>query len=87
MDYLELWQEPGVYPRVTTGMALQNSSSSVTSGLLSSCRGYLGTILEAWQGNRNASRGEAGEPGSHSSCHRHIGVPINFQEELGIGSF
>ena len=68
-------------------MTLQNSTFSVTSGLLSSCKGHLGIILEAWQGNRDAPRGEAGDPGSHSSCHRHIGIPINFQEESGIVSF
>ena len=31
------------------------------------------------QGNTDASRGEAGDPGSLSSCHRDIGIPINFQ--------
>ena len=51
------------------------------SGLLCSCRGHLGAILEAWQGNRDASRGEDGDTVSLSSCHRDIGIPINFQEE------
>ena len=59
---------------------------SMTSGLLSSCEGHLGILLEAWNSNRDASQGEAGEPGSHSSCHRDIGIPINFQEESGIVS-
>ena len=31
---------------------------SATSGLLCSCEGYLGILLEAWQGNRDDSRGE-----------------------------
>ena len=35
----------------------------------------------------DASRGEAGEPVFYSSCHRDIGIPINFQEESGIVSF
>ena len=33
------------------------------SGLLSSCEGHLGILLEAWQDNRNASRCEAGDQG------------------------
>ena len=41
-------------------------------------------LLEAWQGNTDASRGEAGDPGSVSSCHSDIGIPINFQEDSGI---
>ena len=44
-------------------------------------------VLEAWQGNMDSSRGEAGEPVSHSSCHRDIGIPINFQEESDFVSF
>ena len=30
------------------------------SGLLSSCKGYLGIILQAWQGNRDTSQGDLG---------------------------
>ena len=44
-------------------------------------------LLEAWQGNTDASRGEAGDPGSVSSCHSDIGIPINFQEDSGIVTF
>ena len=33
---------------------------SVTSGLLSSYEGHLRNLLEAWQGNTDTSRGEAG---------------------------
>ena len=50
----------------------------MTSGLLSSSEGQVGIVLEAWQGNRDASIGEAGETLSHSCCHRDIGIPINF---------
>ena len=57
------------------------------SGLLSSCKGHLGILLEAWQGNRDSSRGEAGDPGSLSSCHMDIGILIDFQEESDIVSF
>ena len=60
---------------------------SATSGLLTSCEGLLCILIEAWQGNRDASRGEAGEPESLYSCHRDIGIPIYFQEESGIISF
>ena len=51
---------------------------SATSGLLSSCKGHLRILLDAWQSNRDTSRGEAGDPVSLSSCHRDIGIPINF---------
>ena len=62
------------------GMALQNSSlfSDVISPVL--FEGHLRIHLEAWQGNREISRGETGDPGSLSSCHRDIGIPINFHE-------
>ena len=33
------------------------------SGLLSSYEGHLRNLLEAWQGNTDTSRGEAGDPG------------------------
>ena len=41
-------------------------------------------LLEAWQGNTNASGSEAGDPGSLSSCNMNIGIPINFQQVSGI---
>ena len=44
-------------------------------------------LFEALQGNRDASRGEAGDAGSLSSCHTDIGIPINFQEESDIVTF
>ena len=59
---------------------------SATSGLLPSCQGQLGILLEAWQGNWDASPAEAGDQGSLSTCHRNLGTPINFQEESGIVS-
>ena len=36
---------------------------SVISGLLSSCKGHLGILLEAWQGNREASQCEPVDQG------------------------
>ena len=50
-------------------------------------RDTIGILLEPWQGNRDASRGEAGDPGSLSSYRRDIGIPFNFQEESSIISF
>ena len=61
--------------------------SSVTSGFLSSYEVHLRNLFEAWQGNRDASRGEAGDPVSLSSCHRDMGIAFNFQQESGIITF
>ena len=41
----------------------------------------------AWQGNTDTSRDEVGDPGSLSSCHSDIGIPINFQQDSGIVTF
>ena len=49
--------------------------------------GHQTNIIEAWQGNTDASRGEAGDPEALSSCLSDIGIPINFQEESGIVTF
>ena len=57
------------------------------SGLLSSYQGHLRHLQEAWHGIMDASIGEVGEQVSLSSCHSHIGIPINFQEEPGIIPF
>ena len=35
---------------------------SATSGLLFIYKGHLRNLFEAWQGNRDPSRGEAGDP-------------------------
>ena len=63
------------------GWPFKTHVCSATSGLLSSCEGHLRILLEAWQGNRDATRGEAGDQGSLSICHSDIGIPINLQEE------
>ena len=44
-------------------------------------------LPEAWQGNTNASRGDAVDLGSLFCCHSDIGIPINFQEESAIITF
>ena len=61
--------------------------SSVMSGLLSCCEGHLGIHHEAWQGNRDTSPGEVGDPVSLSICHRDIRFPISNQEESGKSPF
>ena len=55
--------------------------------LQSSYEAHIRNLLEAWQGNTDASRDEAGDGGSLSSCHSDIGLPINFQRESGIVTF
>ena len=35
----------------------------------------------------DTTNGGGGDPGSHSTCHREIGIPINFQDYSGIVSF
>ena len=87
MVFIELQQEPGVYSHVTAWMILQSSCCSATYGLLSSYEGHLRNLLEAWQGNMDASQCEAEDLASLSSCHSDIGIPINFQQESGIVKF
>ena len=60
---------------------------SAMSGLLSSYEGHIRDLLEAWQGNTNASLGEAGGQESLSGCHSDIEISINFQQESGIVIF
>ena len=87
MVYLAFLWKHGVYSQVMTVMTIQTRVCSVTSGLLSSYKGHLRNLLEACQGNMDASRGEVGDPDSLSSCHSDIGNPINFQQESGIVTF
>ena len=60
MSFLELWQAPGVYSRVTAGWTFETLVYSATSGLLSSYYGHLGKLNYAWQENTDASGGELG---------------------------
>ena len=39
------------------------------------------------QDNTDASSGGVGDQASLSSVHIDIGIPINFQEESGLGTF
>ena len=85
--FLEVQQEPGYILELWLEWPVKTRVCSATSGLLSSCGGHLSILLEAWQGNRYASQAVVGDPDILSSCHRDIGIPINFQEESGIVSF
>ena len=57
------------------------------SGLLSSYDGHLGQLNHAWHENTDASGGDPGGQASLISWHSYIGIPINFDEESGIGTF
>ena len=61
---------------------LQSSCLFTTSRLLSSYEGHLRNLFKAWQDNTDASRGEAGDPGSLSSCHSDIVITIIFKKSL-----
>ena len=87
MVFLEVRWESGIYSQVTAGIAVQTHVCSAMSGLLFSNKGQLSNLLEAWHCNRDASRGEAGDPGSFPCCHSDIGVPIKFQQESGFITF
>ena len=72
---------------ISAGMIFKARVCSATSGLLSSYEGHLKNLLEAWQGNTEASRGKEGDPVNLSSSHSDIGITINFQLESGIVTF
>ena len=55
MGFLELWQEPGVYSRVTAGMSIRNSSLFIEVRILSRYDGQLRNVIQAWQENTDAS--------------------------------
>ena len=74
-------------PELRRGYTFNARVCSATSGLLSSYKRHLRNLLEPFQGNTDASQCEAGDQVSLSSCHRDIGIPINFQEESGIVTF
>ena len=59
MGFVELRKEREVYSRVTAGMSIRNSSLFIEVRILSRYEGQVNNLLEAWQGNMDASRGEA----------------------------
>ena len=73
-------REPGIYSRVTVGIAIENFPCSALSGLLSSYDGPLRNLNYAWQDNMDACGGEPGDRGSLSNWHSDIGIPNHFQE-------
>ena len=68
-------------------MAIQAHVCSVTSVLLCSYEGHLRNLLEAWQGNRDTSRGEAADPVSLSSCQNDIGILVIFKKSQASSPF
>ena len=60
---------------------------SAKSGLLSSYDAHFRNLNYTWQNNTDTSGGEVGDKESHSSFHKVIGIPINFQEESGLVTF
>ena len=80
MVFLELQWERQYILEKRRGWPFKTHACSAVSGFLSSYEVQLRNLFKAWQGNRDASRGEAGNLGSLSSYHRDIGIPINFQE-------
>ena len=66
MVFLKLRQEAGVPSRVTMGWPFKTRVCSAISQLQSRFQGHLWILLESWQGSRDASRVEEGDPGSLS---------------------
>ena len=60
MCFLELWQAPGVYSRVTARMPIVKGVCSVKSGHLSWYDGHLGKLNYAWQDIMDDTGGEVG---------------------------
>ena len=77
----------GYILKLRRGWPCKTRVCSAMSGLLSSYEVHLRNLQEAWQGITDASRREAGDRVSLSSCHTDIGIPINFQDESGIVTF
>ena len=69
------------------GWPFETRLSSGKSGLLSSYDGHLGKLNHSWQENTDASVCEPGGQASLISWHSYIGIPINFHEDSGIGTF
>ena len=74
---LELWR---YWP-------FKTSVCSATSGLLSSYEGHLSNLHEAGEGNTVASRGEAGDRRSLSSCHSDLGILSIFKKSQALSPF
>ena len=84
MVFLDLRQTSAVYSRVTAGMILQSSCLFNDVRTPVSLRGSPHESPRGLAGQYGRFSGEAGDPGSLSSCHSDIGIPINFQQESVI---
>ena len=69
------------------GCAFETGVFSAKSGQLYRHDRHHRNVNYAWQDKKNSSVSQAGDQASFSSCHRNIGLPINFQEESGIINF
>ena len=87
MVFLEFQQEPGVYSRVTAGMAVRNSTWFSEVRIPVSLGSTPQEAKLVYEDNTDASGGEMGDQASLSSFHRDIGIPINFQEVSGLRLF
>ena len=66
------------------GWPFKTSVCSVTSGLLSNYEGHISNLFKAWNGHRDASRGEAGDPVSLSSFHSDMGFLSIFKRSQAL---
>ena len=69
------------------GWPFETRVCSAKSGLLSSYDGHLRKLNYACQDNTDASEGEPEGQASLIRWHSYIGIPINFHEVSGIGTF
>ena len=65
---------------------LETPLCSAKSGLLSSFDGHFRNLNQVWQDNTDAYGGEVGNHVSLSSFHIDTGIPMNFQQESGLGT-
>ena len=77
----------GYIRELQRGWPFETPLCSAKSGLLCSYEGHLRNLNKVWQDNTDTSGGEVRDQGSLSSFHRDIGIPINFQEVTGLGTF
>ena len=86
-DFSSCGRNLGYILELHRGWPFESPLSSVKSGLLSTYDGNLRNLNYARQNNTDPSGGEVGDEASLSSFHRDIGIPMNFQEESGFGTF
>ena len=77
----------GYIHQLQRGWPFETPLCSAKLGLLSRHNRHLRNLNEVWQDNTDASGAEVGDQASRSSFHSDIGIPINFQEKSGLGTF